>query len=1235
MVEGDRRGGGKKIQEVSVVKKTIILALAVVLALISVCLIGCVERTTVSVTFHANYEGGSEYTVKADKGSKVSEPLTPLREGYEFKGWYKEAETTEPYDFTETVESNLDLYAKWEEVPVVSNEYVVTFSAGYEGGSEYAVTVQAGERVEMPLEPNREGYAFVGWYKGEEKYDFSEAVESDILLTARWEVYTNVAVVRFEGEGVPYESENIVKNEKVHEPYVAKIGYRPVWYLGNEEYDFDLPVTEDITLTLVWIAESHTVTVYNYDGSKLYEGEVEYGADFDDTVVEVPAHPYANWYTFAGWDKPITNITEDTEITAVYDYNSIPEEAFTFELLEDGTYGIRLVSNKKDYTYLNLTGYVGFPEEYKGVPVTRILNSGVYTYYADSLFSKTENVLVPSSYKIIDGEAFHICLKNLTLAEGVEEVWACAFSNLSGPYYGSSSEVTVYLPSTLKYIEVLALGDTNANFVLTDGEVYTYREDLKEIRTDNGRTLVWKSRVDLVDLVISADITALYPNLFCDIDSLQSVVIEGSIKEIPACSFSGCYSLMSVDLGRGVEKIWGPEQKEYYQSIIKADVDLPLSDGNFKWSSSLQMELPSTLTYIGNFTFEGCTAFLSNPIYIPAGVTYIGEGAFVVTYNSPIPSITVDPMNKYYYSVNDCCLIEKGTGLNGGDTFMNYASMNLQSEFTVPDGVTSFAPYAFSGAHKLRKLTIPEGVEVLPTCFLDSYENMEQEQNEDGVWEIVSVDGLKELVLPSTLREIRSGFEGGMYGGTMMMATYPAITAYALEKITFPNGNNIQVYSESSMIVGNYLEEFTFSAAAESIGRLVISGTNIRYAVEEGNPYYVAIDGALYEKLGGNRLKMIAFPNSPSVTVFDPSDLGEYTLREIGENVCGGNYNLRKIVIPEGVSVIAKEAFYNCRFVTEVTISSTVREIGAMAFTECVALESITFNGIVPPSMVRYWGHAPFDFEDWDTGYIGLPLNAVIYVPEGCYYDYYEEFYNLGFSTYYPALDTSGVETYNYIFVENGGIEVEDYSGVVFITAPPYIEREGFNLLGWYTKDGTDGDWGVRVDFYSAYLGEPDAEGNIYLYARWSDTEVFEDGSLFEFAYNMEVGVTRTITLANTGIGTWFFKFTATETGLYNLSFDEEFFTEYSVQCLKMIDASQRLVEVRYYIEEETTNVSGFYAEAGETLYFYASFSGDVYNDDYTQIIETKDIFIPLEFTAEYLSVYTGEKWWEDESMYG
>ena len=1190
-------------------KKTIILALAVVLALISVCLIGCVERTTVSVTFHANYEGGSEYTVKADKGSKVSEPLTPLREGYEFKGWYKEAETTEPYDFTETVESNLDLYAKWEEVPVVSNEYVVTFSAGYEGGSEYAVTVQAGERVEMPLEPNREGYAFVGWYKGEEKYDFSEAVESDILLTARWEVYTNVAVVRFEGEGVPYESENIVKNEKVHEPYVAKIGYRPVWYLGNEEYDFDLPVTEDITLTLVWIAESHTVTVYNYDGSKLYEGEVEYGADFDDTVVEVPAHPYANWYTFAGWDKPITNITEDTEITAVYDYNSIPEEAFSFELLEDGTYGIRLVSNNKDYTYLNLTGYVGFPEEYKGVPVTRILNSGVYTYYADSLFSKTENVLVPSSYKIIDGEAFHICLKNLTLAEGVEEVWACAFSNLMGPYYGSDSEVTVYLPSTLKYIEVLALGDTYANFVLTDGEVYTYREDLKEIRADNGRTLVWKNRVDLVNLVISADITTLYPNLFCELDSLQSVVIEGSIKEIPVCSFSSCWSLMSVDLGRGVEKIWGPEQKGYYQSIIKADVDLPLEEGNFKWSSSLQMELPSTLTYIGNFTFEGCTAFLSNPIYIPAGVTYIGEGAFVVTFNSPIPSITVDPMNKYYYSVNDCCLIEKGTGLNGGDTFLIFAGMSTVVEFTVPDGVTSYKPFAFASAHNLLKLVIPEGVETFPVELVSSY-------------------SLREIVLPASLKELVSAFEDGMYAGSMMFGTFSTLNLYAIEIISFPNGNNIEVYGDLAIVTGENPITYTFSENAENIGLLAVSGSNVTYEVEGGNPNYISIDGAVYEKLGGNRLKMVLFPNVPSITVFDPSDLGEYTLRVIGRNVCGGNYNIQKVIIPEGVVKIDDQAFYNASNIIEITISSTVRDIGGLAFYGCEYLENLTFNSVIPPAFVKDQQGGPFDSMNWETRTQGLAPTAVIYVPEGSYFDYYEEFFNLGYTTYCAAIDTGNVETYNYIFVENNGTAVDDVSGVVYLLSAPYIEREGYNLLGWYTKDGTDGDWGVRVNLYTPFLGEPDADGNVYLYARWSDTEVFEDGSTFQYAYRMEVDVTRTITLTNTGLEIWLFQFTAEKSGLYMLNFDFDFFTAYDMQCVELIDPRNNVIQPTYYMTEQSNGLSGFYAEAGKTMYFYAYLIDDIYNEDYSEIIGVKDIYVPLEFTVNFVTEYTGEIWW-------
>ena len=1209
VVEGDRRGGGKKIQEVSVVKKTIILALAVVLALISVCLIGCVERTTVSVTFHANYEGGSEYTVKADKGSKVSEPLTPLREGYEFKGWYKEAETTEPYDFTETVESNLDLYAKWEEVPVVSNEYVVTFSAGYEGGSEYAVTVQAGERVEMPLEPNREGYAFVGWYKGEEKYDFSEAVEGDIVLTARWEVYTNVAVVRFEGEGVPYESENIVKNEKVHEPYVAKIGYRPVWYLGNEEYDFDLPVTEDITLTLVWIAESHTVTVYNYDGSKLYEGEVEYGADFDDTVVEVPAHPYANWYTFAGWDKPITNITEDTEITAVYDYNSIPEEAFSFELLEDGTYGIRFADKNNNYSYLNLTGYVGFPEEYKGVPVTRILRDGLDLSTADGIFSLTENVLIPSSYKVIEGEAFHVSLKNLTLAEGVEEIWACAFSGLSGPFYDESSLITIYLPSTLKYIEVLALADTDAEYILTDGEVYTYRADLKEIRADNGRTLVWKSRVDLVDLVISADITALYPNLFCDMQSLETVVIEGSIKDIPVCTFSNCMFLKSVDLGRGVEKIWGPEQKEYYQSIIKSDVDLPLGYGNFNACYSLQMELPSTLTYIGNFTFHDCETFLSNPINIPAGVTYIGEGAFLMFYSNYIPSISVDPMNKNYYSVNDCCLIEKGTGLNGGDTFLIFAGMSTVAEFTVPDGVTSYKSFAFSSAHNLLKLVIPEGVETFPVELVSSY-------------------SLREIVLPASLKELVSAFEDGMYAGSMMFGTFSTLNLYAIEIISFPNGNNIEVYGDLAIVTGENPITYTFSENAENIGLLAVSGSNVTYEVEGGNPNYISIDGAVYEKLGGNRLKMVLFPNVPSITVFDPSDLGEYTLRVIGRNVCGGNYNIQKVIIPEGVVKIDDQAFYNASNIIEITISSTVRDIGGLAFYGCEYLENLTFNSVIPPAFVKDQQGGPFDSMNWETRTQGLAPTAVIYVPEGSYFDYYEEFFNLGYTTYCAAIDTGNVETYNYIFVENNGTAVDDVSGVVYLLSAPYIEREGYNLLGWYTKDGTDGDWGVRVNLYTPFLGEPDADGNVYLYARWSDTEVFEDGSTFQYAYRMEVDVTRTITLTNTGLEIWLFQFTAEKSGLYMLNFDFDFFTAYDMQCVELIDPRNNVIQPTYYMTEQSNGLSGFYAEAGKTMYFYAYLIDDIYNEDYSEIIGVKDIYVPLEFTVNFVTEYTGEIWW-------
>nr|MBP6685254.1 InlB B-repeat-containing protein [Leucobacter sp.] len=67
-----------------------------------------------SVSFDSR--GGSAVAgVTVEHGEAVAKPtLDPVREGYEFTGWFVDAELTDAYDFAEPVVGDLVLHAKWE-----------------------------------------------------------------------------------------------------------------------------------------------------------------------------------------------------------------------------------------------------------------------------------------------------------------------------------------------------------------------------------------------------------------------------------------------------------------------------------------------------------------------------------------------------------------------------------------------------------------------------------------------------------------------------------------------------------------------------------------------------------------------------------------------------------------------------------------------------------------------------------------------------------------------------------------------------------------------------------------------------------------------------------------------------------------------------------------------------------------------------------------------------------------
>ena len=131
------------------------------------------------------YDGYQMDSLTVVEDSLLSEPTEPAREGFEFAGWYKDAEFTQAWQFTtDQVNSNVTLYAKWS-MPMIN----VTFDT--DGGSAISpLGFEIESLINVPSKPTKENYTFAGWYKNSEKteiFDFAnDVISEDTTLYAKW-----------------------------------------------------------------------------------------------------------------------------------------------------------------------------------------------------------------------------------------------------------------------------------------------------------------------------------------------------------------------------------------------------------------------------------------------------------------------------------------------------------------------------------------------------------------------------------------------------------------------------------------------------------------------------------------------------------------------------------------------------------------------------------------------------------------------------------------------------------------------------------------------------------------------------------------------------------------------------------------------------------------------------------------------------------------------------------------
>lgn len=243
---------------------------------------------TYTVTFDSN--GGSAVeSQKIEEGGYATEPTAPLREGFTFLGWYHD---NDKWDFSHyVVNENTTLKAKWQE------NYTVTFDSN--GGSAVeSQTRLSGSLVSRPTSPTREGYTFMGWYYGEDEWNFEETpLESNITLVAVWTINRHVT---FDSNGseLIIDSLTLLDGSLIPTPPSPTLSGHSFlgWYFGDELWDFSSrKVTEDITLVAKW-AVGRLVT-FNSNGGESVPSVIV----VDGSKLTAPPEPSYPDYSFLGW----------------------------------------------------------------------------------------------------------------------------------------------------------------------------------------------------------------------------------------------------------------------------------------------------------------------------------------------------------------------------------------------------------------------------------------------------------------------------------------------------------------------------------------------------------------------------------------------------------------------------------------------------------------------------------------------------------------------------------------------------------------------------------------------------------------------------------------------------------------------------------------------------------------------------------------------------------------------
>ena len=411
------------------------------------------------------------------------------------------------------------------------------------------------------------------------------------------------------------------------------------------------------------------------------------------------------------------------------------------------------------------------------------------------------------------------------------------------------------------------------------------------------------------DGTVSGDFTSFSPIAFVKVtdDGTYEHIHNYDENGICYCEYTSFTLTADNYTMAGIERTGNvvvPANFEYEDTWYRMDA---IGKSAFKSSSITSIEIPSTVTSIGSYTFQDCSSLES--VIIPDSLSSIGRGAF---YRCSALTDIILPD-----SVNS---IEEST-------FMDCESL---ASISIPNNVASIGDHAFYRCTSLEDVIIPNSVISIGGVVFD-----------DTLW-LSARQAENPLVIVNNIL-----INGKTCSGDIVIPDgVTAISGSAFSYDTELTGIDIP---GSVVSIGN--TAFKECSALSSI-KLSAGVTSIGYnAFQRCSSLSSIVIPDSVTTIGS-----YAFDDCTSLSSIEIPD----SVSSIDQYTFSGCTGLSSVNISDGVTSIGSNAFKGCTSLTDIVIPNSITTIESNAFKSCSKLSTIYIPSSVTTISASSQSYSPF-----------------------------------------------------------------------------------------------------------------------------------------------------------------------------------------------------------------------------------------------------------------------------------